>query len=65
MVEKHFESVADAAKLPSVAANVVEDRLLYLGMWRLAQVDVDEAKLRSLLIKCPWIDRLPESFRRQ
>ena len=31
MVANHFESVAEAAKLPSVAADVVEDRLLYLG----------------------------------
>ena len=36
MVEKDFEGVAYATELPPIAPDVVEDRLLHLGIWRLA-----------------------------
>src|SRR5579863_2181006 len=59
MVEQHFEGVADMAELPAIAADLVENRLLHLRTRRLAEIDVDEAELRPLLIERPGVDRLP------
>ena len=41
------------------------DSLLDFGMRGLAQVDVDEAELRTLLVEGPGIDGLPELFGRE
>ena len=63
MIEQHLERIADATELAAVAADLVQDGLLDFRARRLAQIDVDEAELRALLVERPRVDRLPQLLR--
>ncbi|HVQ10188.1 MAG TPA: hypothetical protein VMS43_17345 [Allosphingosinicella sp.] len=65
MGDQHFERVADPAELAAVAADLLQHLLLDLRMRRLAEVDVDKAELRPLLVEGPGIDRLPQFIGRK
>jgi hypothetical protein len=60
MIKKHLEGISYAAELPSVASDLIENRVFGFGVRRLTQLDVNATKLRSLQIEGPRVDRLPE-----
>jgi hypothetical protein len=59
VLEDDLERVADMTELAPVTPDLVEDGLLRLRVRTLAEIDIDEPKLCTLLIECPGIDRLP------
>jgi hypothetical protein len=59
VLQNDLQRVADAANLPPVASNLVEDLSLKIGFRCVAEIDVDEAELSALLIEGHGIDRLP------
>jgi hypothetical protein len=59
VLENDFQRVADAAKLPPVASDLIEELALEVGFARCAEIDVDEAELSTLLIEGHRIDCLP------
>jgi hypothetical protein len=65
VLQQHLERVADAAELPSVAADLVQDRALGFRCRRLAELDIDDAELATLLKECQRIDRLPQLVGRE
>ena len=45
VLENDFQRVADAAELSPVAPDLVEDLALKVGFRRVAEIDVDEARI--------------------
>jgi len=64
-LQNDIQRIADAAKLPPVAPDVIEDLSLEIAFRRIAEVDIDQAELSALLISRYRIDRLPKLIRRE
>src|SRR5947209_18509211 len=59
VTQEHVERVADLADLAAVAADVVEDVLLEIGIGGAAEIDVDEPELADAAEEPrPRVDRL-------
>src|SRR5580704_19079964 len=65
MLQNDFQRITDAANLPPIASDPVEDLSFKVGVACAAEIDVDEAELTALLREGPGIDRLHQLIRRK